>query len=534
MVFYRKYRPQTIEELDLDSVRERLTSILSAKSLPHAFLFTGPKGLGKTSSARILAKAINCEVNQEARIKKQGKKDNEQSHDSKFVIHDSRIEPCNACEACKSITNGSNLDVIEIDAASNRGIDEIRDLREKIKFTPASLPKKVYIIDEVHMLTNDAFNALLKTLEEPPDHAIFILCTTETEKIPPTIMSRAFHVAFQKPTEAELTRSITRIIDGEKLDIEEAVIKKLYKLSEGSFRDAAKILEDLSFSSDNKKITLALLEKTYKTESIEMELGKLLIALSEKNIQEAMKIVDAFSQKGSDFKSVFETFAGMLHDALMAQAGLGSTNFEIGSLNTQDLKRLLTLVNDNFKNLKFAVLPQIPLELVVVGWCLEEVQNSKLKVQSLKDENKNEKKEEAGTHVVVRTTHVEEKVILENRSEEKKLAEESAAPQKIEITAKVEEKRVADGPEDLFRQNPKPENFMAAFIVAIKRDNNSLAGILRGCRLVEIVEGKIIFETKFKFHKEKMSESKSLTILEKRASEILAEKVEVLVNLTQK
>src|SRR5690348_2704670 len=136
MVYYRKYRPQNISDLDLSAVREKLSSILSAKELPHAFLFTGPKGLGKTSSARILAKAINCE-------NKKG------------------IEPCNKCDACVSITNGSNIDVLEIDAASNRGIDEIRDLRDKIKYAPASLPRKVYIIDEVHMLTTDAFNALL-------------------------------------------------------------------------------------------------------------------------------------------------------------------------------------------------------------------------------------------------------------------------------------------------------------------------------------------------------------------------------------
>ncbi|MBI4097962.1 MAG: AAA family ATPase [Candidatus Levybacteria bacterium] len=155
MVFYLKYRPKKISELDSQTLVEKLSGILKGKlpdNIPHAFLFTGSKGLGKTSTARILAKSINCT----------NRKNNE-------------IEPCNICASCKSITNGSNLDVLEIDAASNRGIDEIRDLREKIRLAPVSSKKKIYIIDEVHMLTTEAFNALLKTLEEPPNHAFFVL-----------------------------------------------------------------------------------------------------------------------------------------------------------------------------------------------------------------------------------------------------------------------------------------------------------------------------------------------------------------------
>src|SRR3990167_555527 len=164
MVFYLKYRPKKISELDSSLLVERLESILKGKvpdKIPHAFLFTGPKGLGKTSTARILAKSINCTNRKGA-----------------------EIEPCNKCSSCNAINTGSNLDVMEIDGASNRGIDEIRDLREKIRLAPLSSLKKIYIIDEVHMLTTEAFNALLKTLEEPPKHAFFILCTTEGQKVP--------------------------------------------------------------------------------------------------------------------------------------------------------------------------------------------------------------------------------------------------------------------------------------------------------------------------------------------------------------
>lgn len=210
MVFYRKYRPQTIAQLDSEAVREKLLSVLSSKSIPHAFLFTGPKGLGKTSTARIVAKALNCEK------KAAG-----------------AVEPCNKCDQCVSITNGTNFDVLEIDGASNRGIDEIRDLREKVKLAPISSAKKVYIIDEVHMLTNEAFNALLKTIEEPPEHVVFMFCTTEPHKVPETILSRCFHIAFKKATIPELVHSFERIAKGEKLTVDSDVFGEIAKLSDG-------------------------------------------------------------------------------------------------------------------------------------------------------------------------------------------------------------------------------------------------------------------------------------------------------------
>ena len=165
MTLYLKYRPQTIEELDLAKVRESLHSIGSSESIPHAFLFSGPRGSGKTSAARILAKLINCE--------------------NPVKTKDGYLEPCNKCDQCISINTSRNMDIIELDAASNRGIDDIRQLRERVALVPASAKKKIYILDEAHMLTTEAANALLKTLEEPPDHVLFILATTEPDKIPP-------------------------------------------------------------------------------------------------------------------------------------------------------------------------------------------------------------------------------------------------------------------------------------------------------------------------------------------------------------
>src|SRR5215469_4743338 len=199
MVFYRKYRPQHISDLDSASVRQTLYAVLQ-KNIPHAFLFTGPKGLGKTSTARIVAKVVNCEK------RKKGE-----------------TEPCNICSQCVSIASGTNVDVLEIDAASNRGIDEIRELKEKIRLAPVLAIQKVYIIDEVHMLTTEAFNALLKTLEEPPEHAMFILCTTEAHKVPETIVSRCFQIMFKPATDQEIARSLERVAKGENLKIEKDV-----------------------------------------------------------------------------------------------------------------------------------------------------------------------------------------------------------------------------------------------------------------------------------------------------------------------
>src|SRR3989338_3454913 len=206
MSFYQKYRSEKDDDLDLTSVRSAFESMMKSWEISHAYLFVGPRGLGKTSAARILARLVNCEKNTKLR-----------SHEDKNLGKGKRLldEPCGECDACVSIRNGSAVDVMEIDAASHRGIDDIRDLREKVNLAPSVLSKKVYIIDEVHMLTNEAFNALLKTLEDPPAQVMFILCTTEAHKVPETIVSRCVRINFTKATPSELIRSLTRAVKGE-------------------------------------------------------------------------------------------------------------------------------------------------------------------------------------------------------------------------------------------------------------------------------------------------------------------------------
>lgn len=211
MVLYRKYRSQTLDELiGQQSAKNLLKSAFEAKKLAHAYLFCGPRGTGKTSTARILAKMVNC-------------------------TSEEGVKPCNKCEACMSITDGTNLDVIEMDAASNRGIEDIRNLKDTIKLATSTLKKKVYIIDEVHMLSTDAFNALLKTLEEPPSHVIFILATTEVQKIPATILSRVTRIDFKQATIAEAAEVIKRTAAAEEIEIDDGAILTLAKKSRGIF-----------------------------------------------------------------------------------------------------------------------------------------------------------------------------------------------------------------------------------------------------------------------------------------------------------
>lgn len=335
MVYYRKYRPQKISQLDSTQVRDILTSILSAKDIPHAFLFTGPKGLGKTSAARIVAKIVNCE--------KKG------------------LEPCNKCSQCVSITNGTNLDILEIDAASNRGIDEIRELRDKIKLAPLSSNKKVYIIDEVHMLTREAFNALLKTLEEPPPHAIFILCTTEAEKLPETIVSRCFAVRFKRAGSEEIIRSLLRIIKEEKIAIDKEAVSQIAALSDGSFRDGAKILEQLKSAAGRKKITPEFLAKVNITSNTVEYVHQLKDLLQKRKAKEALGVVAEIVKDGVEINLVVERLIEELHRELIDQI-IGEVKED--GFTPEELKNLINLLARAHQEGKFAVIAQLPLELV--------------------------------------------------------------------------------------------------------------------------------------------------------------------------
>lgn len=466
MVYYRTYRPQTISELDLKEVSEKLTAILSSGNLPHAFLFTGSKGLGKTSSARILAKAINCKS-------KHG------------------IEPCNKCEICTSITGGSNIDVLEIDAASNGGVDEIRSLREKVKFSSSSLDKKVYIIDEVHMLSTGAFNALLKTLEEPPSHVVFILCTTELSKLPATVVSRTFQIHFQKPTEAELVSSLKRIVKGEKLHVEKGVLEEIFSLADGSFRDGAKILEELSLLSKGEEITKELIDKVFKTKSISDDVNNFLESLSKKDVKKSLSVIGSIEKSGGDFKLVIERIAEQLRGMLLLRNGFESTEQDIKEFSLSDIHELLEMVTEAYSQLKYSVLRQLPLEMLAVKWCVILQEGTVDRVEGLV-----EKKEE----IVVRNAE---------ESEEKKIVHQTPATN-------------------------HETNFLQNLFREVNKENKQAAAFLRSCKSAEIEGETVVITTPYPIHAEKLNTEKLKTVLEESAEKILGKKVLVRVSVLSK
>ena len=338
MNLYLKYRPKTIDELDLSGVRKILSDIVKANKVAHAYLLTGPRGSGKTSTARVLARMVNCEKNGE----KLG-------------------EPCNKCSACQSILNSSAVDVIEIDAASNRGIDDIRELKEKIRLVPAILPKKVYIIDEVHMLTSEAFNALLKTLEEPPTHSLFILCTTEAHKVPETIMSRCSAIQFTRATPSEMQRSFKRVIEGEGVTAEDGALQYLSKAVDGSFRDGVKILDQVI--SHSRSVILSEIEQAVSG-SVGLTVEPIVGALSKKNVGESLKLLNELISNGVDLTYLLVSVMRGLRDKLLK-----------GEVEIEMVKLIFSL-DEVARRLATSLDGELLIQVAIVEWCGQNESNS--------------------------------------------------------------------------------------------------------------------------------------------------------------
>ena len=449
--FNATYRPQRVSELDLVSIKEGLEKVLKSDNIPHAFLFAGPRGTGKTSAARIVAKAVNC------------------------LERGKNFEPCNKCQQCISITNGSNLDVLEIDAASNRGIDDIRALRERVRLAPATAKYKVYIIDEAHMLTMEAFNALLKILEEPPKHVIFILCTTSAEKLPETIISRCTRFNFQRATPNEIKGKLLKIGVNEGLKAEDEAMAEIAKAASGSFRDATKILEQVSYTKVN--ITKDMVKEVLG-QVAGVDPQKLLDPLVVKNTRGALLELQKVVESGISLVVYTEQLLELLRNVLLAK--FNAAQIEVPAenlkLEPEEIRRIITLLSQAAMEIKDSVIPQLPLEMAVIEWCGE-------------SEKSAEPENPSGS---------ENKPQVTIPSAPKKMTSNFVTPLSLEtIQSKWRE-----------------------VLLAVRPKNYSVEALLRATRPVRFEDELLTLEVFYQFHKDKLESEKCRKIVEDAVSEL--------------
>ena len=362
MALYRKWRPDTFEEVKgQDHVVTTLKNQIINNRIGHAFLFCGTRGTGKTSIAKLFAKAVNCE-------------------------HPINGSPCNECAACRAIADGSSMNVIEIDPASNNGVDNIRQIREEVQYSPSEGKYKVYIIDEVHMLTQGAFNALLKTLEEPPAYVIFILATTESHKIPITISSRCQKYEFRRISVETISDRLMELLGREQIEAEKKAVDYIAKAADGSMRDALSILDQCIAFNIGKELTYENVLDTIGAVDIDV-FARLLDCVIKLDVVGAIDLVDEVVWQGRELSRFVSEFTWFLRNVLLVKVSpeadqkldMSAENLErlrqlAAQIDTDALIRYINIFSDTSVNIKYAVQKRIVLELAVIKLCKPEME----------------------------------------------------------------------------------------------------------------------------------------------------------------
>ncbi|MBQ6840185.1 MAG: DNA polymerase III subunit gamma/tau [Oscillospiraceae bacterium] len=357
---YRKYRPQTFDDVvGQMAVTQTLKTQLQSGRLSHAYLFTGSRGTGKTSSAKILAKAVNCENPQDG-------------------------NPCNCCQACRSIDDGSCMDVLEIDAASNNGVDNVRDLRDDAIYTPSQVKMRVYIIDEVHMLSISAFNALLKIIEEPPEHLLFILATTELHKVPATILSRCQRFSFRRISQEDIASRLQYVAYQENIELDEAAARILARLADGGMRDGLGLLDQCA-SATAGELTA---ERVYACLGIAgiQQCGELMGYVAEHDTAKALSLLNRFYSEGKDMGALLDEMACLTRDFMVMKTapaeGISmlsgvATDHQVQELakrfSSGELVRMLNLIQQTAAGFTRSSSRRMDAELCVMNLCQPEL-----------------------------------------------------------------------------------------------------------------------------------------------------------------
>ncbi len=407
---YRKYRPSTLEDvIGQDVVIKILKNAIINNKICHAYMFSGPRGIGKTSIAKILAKTVNC-------------------------LNLDNGDACGKCENCLSISNNSNPDIIEIDAASNNGVDEIREIKSKINLVPNQLKYKVYIIDEVHMLSIGAFNALLKTLEEPPEHVIFILATTDLHKVPVTIISRCQCLEFHRISCDDITKRLKYISDKENINIDDSVLKRIAELSDGGMRDAVGMLDKLNAYS-NSNITMDDFEKVNGIVSLSERI-EFLDNIMNGNIDHVIEFIDYIYDNGKDFIVFVQDMINLCKDLCISYYIENEKKYDIDLLLS-----FLKSLNNTLKNTEFSSNIRITLEVELLSFINNQILNDN---NTIIDNNSQKKEKNAVNDLKIDNNGIQNEVIDNsyqqiNKKEEKIISREIINPQSVDDSSAYQE-----------------------------------------------------------------------------------------------